>query len=149
MRSNIKLGRISGIEIGLHYSWFIIAALIVFSLVERFREAHASWTRGEIWAVALVTAAMFFISLLLHELAHSRIAQKRGLRVKAITLFALGGVSQIQDDSKDAKTEFWVAIAGPIASLTIGLVCLNIALELGWHRSAEPQSVLIGILVWL
>lgn len=149
MRSNVKLGKVSGIEIGLHYTWFIIAALIIFSLVGRFREAHASWTRGEIWTLALVTAALFFISLLLHELAHSRIAQKRGLRVKAITLFALGGVSQIQDDSTDAKTEFWVAIAGPIASLMIGLVCLNIALELGWHRSAEPQSARTGILVWL
>jgi len=149
MRSNIKLGKISGIEIGLHYSWFIIAALMVFSLVDRFREAHASWTKGEIWGVALVTAALFFISLLLHELAHSWVAQKRGLRVKAITLFALGGVSQIQDDSTDAKTEFWVAIAGPIASLMIGLVCLNIVLGLGWHRSAEPQSALTGILVWL
>jgi Zn-dependent protease len=149
MHSNIKLGKVSGIEIGLHYSWFIIAALIVFSLVERFREAHASWTRGEIWTLALVTAALFFVSLLLHELAHSWVAQKRRLRVKAITLFALGGVSQIQDDSTDAKTEFWVAIAGPIASLMIGLVCLNIALGLGWHRSAEPQSALTGILVWL
>jgi Zn-dependent protease len=149
MRSNIKLGRISGIEIGLHYSWFVIAALMVFSLVERFREAHASWTRGEIWTVALVTAALFFISLLLHELGHSWVGQKRGLRVKAITLFALGGVSQIQDDSTDAKTEFWVAIAGPITSVMIGLVCLNIALELGWHRSVEPQSALTGILMWL
>jgi Zn-dependent protease len=92
---------------------------------------------------------LFFISLLLHELAHSWVAQKRGLRVKAITLFALGGVSQIQDDSTDTKTEFWVAIAGPIASLMVGLVCLNIALALGWHRSAEPQSALTGILVWL
>jgi Zn-dependent protease len=149
MRSNIKLGKVSGIEIGLNYSWFIIAALIVFSLVDRFRETHASWTRGEIWTVALVTAALFFISLLLHELAHSWVAQKRGLRVKAITLFALGGVSQIQDESTDAKTEFWVAIAGPIASVMIGLVCLNIAKELGWHRLAEPQSALTGILVWL
>ena len=149
MRSTVKLVKLSGIEIGLHYSWFIIAALIVFSLVEHFREAHASWARGEIWTFALVTAALFFISLLFHELAHSWVAQKRGLRVKAITLFALGGVSQIQDDSTDAKTEFWIAIAGPIASLMTGLVCLKIASELGWHRSAEPQSALTEILVWL
>ena len=149
MRSNVKLGKVSGIEIGLHYSWFIIAALIVFSLVERFHQAHASWTRGEIWTLALVTAVLFFISLLLHELAHSWMAQKRGLRVKAITLFALGGVSQIEDDSSDAKTEFWVAIAGPIASLMIGVVCLNIAQALGWHSSAEPHSATTGTLVWL
>ena len=62
MRSNIKLGKVSGIEIGLHYSWFIIAALIVFSLVERFREVHANWSGGEIWSLALVTAAFFFVT---------------------------------------------------------------------------------------
>jgi CBS domain-containing protein len=71
------------------------------------------------------------------------------LKVTSITLFALGGVSQIQDDATDAKTEFWVAIAGPIASLIIGFACLAIALGLGWHRSTEPQTAVTGVLVWL
>ena len=140
MRSNIKLGRISGIEIGLHYSWFIIAALIVFSLGEHFRQVNPNWGTSQIWITALFTAVLFFVSLLLHELSHSLVAQARGLKVKAITLFALGGVSQIQDDATDAKTEFWVAIAGPIASLIIGFGCLAIAVGLGWHRPAEPRT---------
>ena len=106
MRSNIKLGRISGIEIGLHYSWFIIATLIFFSLGERLRHVNPDWSSGEIWSAALFTAVLFFVSLLLHELAHSLVAQARGLKVQAITLFALGGVSQIQDDATDAKMEF-------------------------------------------
>src|SRR5271169_4785484 len=114
MRSTVRLGRISGIEIGLHYSWFIIAALIVLSLGGRFRQVNPDWSTGEIWIAALATAVLFFVTLLLHELAHSLVAQARGLRVRAITLFALGGVSQIEEDSNDAKTEFWVAIAGPI-----------------------------------
>ncbi len=76
-------------------------------------------------------------------------AQARGLKVTAITLFALGGVSQIQDDATDAKTEFWVAIAGPIASLIIGFSCLAIALGLGWQRLTEPQTAVTGVLVWL
>ena len=149
MNSNVKLGRISGIEIGLHYSWFIIAALIVFSLGEHFRQVNPNWGAGEIWIAALFTAVLFFVSLLLHELAHSLVAQSRGLKVRAITLFALGGVSQIQDDATDAKTEFWVAIAGPIASLIIGFSCLGIALGLGWQRSTEPHTASIGVLVWL
>jgi len=149
MRSNVKLGKVSGIEIGLNYSWFIIAALIVFSLAAHFRQMNKGWSAFEIWITALITAFLFFVSLLLHELAHSLVAQKRGLKVSSITLFALGGVSQIQEDATDAKTEFWVAIAGPLASLAIGFGCLGLALGLGWQRSTEPQTTLTGILVWL
>ncbi len=149
MRSNVELGTISGIEIGLHYSWFIIAALIAFSLSEHFRQVNPSWGPGLIWIAALVTAALFFVTLLLHELAHSLVAQARGLKVSAITLFALGGVSQIQDDATDAKTELLVAIAGPIASLIIGFGCLGIALGLGWQSSTEAQTAVTGVLVWL
>jgi Zn-dependent protease/CBS domain-containing protein len=149
MRSNIKLGTISGIEIGLHYSWFIIAGLIAFSLAEHFHQVDPGWGPGQIWIAALVTAALFFVTLLLHELAHSLVAQARGLKVRAITLFALGGVSQIQDDATDAKTELLVAIAGPIASLIIGFGCLGVALGLGWQRSTEAQTAATGVLVWL
>src|SRR5271157_2137566 len=149
MQSNIKLGRIHGIEIGLHYSWFIIAALIVFSLGEHFRQVYRNWGTSQIWITALFTAVLFFVSLLLHELAHSLVAQARGLKVKEITLFALGGVSQIESDATDAKTEFWVAIAGPIASLIIGFGCLAIAAGLGWRRPAEPRTGVAAVLVWL
>ena len=99
--------------------------------------------------VALFTAVLFFVTLLLHELSHSLAAEARGLKVTEITLFALGGVSQIQDDATDAKTEFWVAIAGPIASLVIGFACLAIAVGLGWQRSAEPRTGATAVLVWL
>ena len=149
MRSNVKLGRVSGIEIGLHYSWLIIASLIVFSLGQHFRQVNQSWSTSEIWITAFVTAALFFVTLLLHELAHSLVAQKRGLKVTAITLFALGGVSQIQEDATDARTEFWVAIAGPIASLIIGFGCLGISLGLGWQPSTEPETAAKAVLVWL
>jgi Zn-dependent protease/CBS domain-containing protein len=149
MRSNIKLGKVSGIEIGLHYSWFIIAALIAFSLGEHFRQVNRNWSPVEVWITALFTAVLFFVTLLLHELAHSLVAQARGLKVKAITLFALGGVSQIEDDATEAKTEFWVAIAGPAASLVIGFGCLAVAAGLGWHPSSEPRTGVTAVLVWL
>ena len=149
MRSTIKLGKISGIEIGLHYSWFVIAALIVFSLGEHFHQVSADWSMWKVWIAAVITAILFFVTLLLHELAHSLVAQKRGLKVKAITLFALGGVSQTEDDASDAKTEFWVAIAGPITSLVIGFSCLGIAMGFGWQRPAEPHIPLTAVAVWL
>ncbi|HXJ93001.1 MAG TPA: site-2 protease family protein [Terriglobia bacterium] len=97
----------------------------------------------------MLTAVLFFVTLLLHELSHSLVAQARGLKVRAITLFALGGVSQIEGDAPDAKTEFWVAIAGPIASLVIGFGCLAVAAAFGWKPSVEPRSAAAAVLVWL
>jgi len=149
MKSNIKLGKIAGIEIGLHYSWFIIAALIAFSLGEHFRQVNPHWGTVQIWMAALLTSVLFFVTLLLHELAHSLVAQAHGMKVKGITLFALGGVSQIEDEPSDAKTEFWMAIAGPAASLLIGLGCLALAAGLGWRPPTEPRTGMTAVLVWL
>ena len=149
MKSSIKLGKVAGIRVGLHYSWFIIAALIAFSLGEQFRQTNSSWGPGRIWGIALFTAVLFFVTLLLHELSHSLVAQAHGMKVKEITLFALGGVSQIESEPPDAKTEFWMAIAGPVASLIIGFGCLALAAGLGWRHSTEPRTGVTAVLVWL
>lgn len=127
MRSQIKLGRIFGIEIGLHYSWFLIALLIVSSLYSQFHTKNPEWGDGVILAMALVTGVLFFVSLLVHELSHSLFASAHGLPVKEITLFALGGVSQIEKEPTSAKHEFWMAFAGPLTSAVIGGICVGLA----------------------
>ena len=132
MQAQIKLGRLFGIRIGLHYSWFIIAFLIVFSLVEQFVVVHRDWRRGVIWGTAILTAALFFVCIVLHELGHSVVAQRHRIHVPSIVLFALGGVSQMEGESPDAKTEFWMALAGPLVSVLIGFSCLALAVVLGW-----------------
>ncbi len=149
MKAQVKLGRIAGISIGLHYSWFIIALLIALSLAQHFRDVTPQWSSTVVWATAVVTSVLFFAALLLHELAHSLLAKARGLRVRAITLFALGGVSQIESEASDAKSEFWIAIAGPITSAVIGLVVLGTARLAGWAPGAEPAIPVIAVLVWL
>ena len=149
MKAQVKLGRIAGISIGLHYSWFIIALLIVLSLVQHFRAIAPQWSSTVVWTAAVVTGLLFFAALLLHELAHSLLAKARGLRVRAITLFALGGVSQIETEAADAKSEFWIAIAGPITSVVIGLVVLGTAWLGGWQPGSEPATPVISVLVWL
>ncbi|HEV2400527.1 MAG TPA: site-2 protease family protein [Candidatus Sulfotelmatobacter sp.] len=149
MRPQIKLGRIGGIEIGLHYSWFVIAFLIAFSLVSHFHSVSPGWNIGMVWAAAIITSALFFITLLLHELAHSLVAKSHGLRVRAITLFALGGVSQIESEANDAKTEFWIAIVGPLTSFIIGAICIGIARATGWTFGVEPQNPVLAVLLWL
>ncbi len=120
MRAQIHLGRILGIRIGLHYSWIIIAILIVFSLSQQFGVVHRNWNPTVVWGTAIFTALIFFICILLHELGHSIVAQSRGIRVPSIVLFALGGVSQMERDSPDARTEFWMALAGPLVSFILG-----------------------------
>jgi Zn-dependent protease/predicted transcriptional regulator len=151
MKAQIKLGRINGIAIGLHYSWFIIAFLIALSLVGHFRQVMPNLGDVAVYSAAIITAVLFFVTLLLHELAHSLLAKSKGLRVQSITLFALGGVSQIEQESPDAKTEFWVAIVGPLSSLAIGIVCLLLArlAGWGWKQGMEAQTPLAAVLLWL
>jgi Zn-dependent protease/predicted transcriptional regulator len=149
MRTDIKLGRVFGIEIGLHYSWFLIAFLIVLSVAGEFSAAHKDWGQLLIWSLSVLTALLFFVSLLVHELAHSLVAKSRNLPVRSITLFALGGVSQIEKNPSDAQTEFWMAIVGPITSCLIGGVCLGLARLCGWAAGASGTTPVVAMIVWL
>ena len=149
MQSSIRLGRVFGIEVGLHYSWFLIALLITMSLSSQFQASHAEWGPAVIWTTSLMTALLFFAALLAHELSHALVARSRGLTTRAITLFALGGVAQIEKEPEDPKTEFWVGIVGPFSSAVIGLVSLGLAWAAGWHFKTSPQTPLLAMLVWL
>ncbi len=145
MRSQIKLGKVFGIQIGLHYSWFLIALLIVLSLSSQFHATNPEWGDGVILFMAIATAILFFVSLLLHELAHSLVATSNNLPVKEITLFALGGVSQIEKNPASAKLEFWMAFVGPLTSAVIGAICLLTAHLIG----GALHSPAIAMLAWL
>jgi Zn-dependent protease/CBS domain-containing protein len=142
--SQIKLGHLFGIQIGLHYSWFFIALLIVFSLFQQFHAANQEWGDGLILTLSIVTGVWFFVSLLLHELAHSLFAKSHGLPVREITLFALGGVSQIEKSPLSARTEFWMALVGPLSSACIGLVCFGFRPLTG--QATGPAYVMLS---WL
>ena len=147
--ASVPLGRITGIPVGLHYSWFVIAALITFSLAAHFREAHAAWQSATVWSVAVLTALLFFATLLAHELSHALVARRRGLRVHSITLFALGGIASIEKDANTAKTEFLVAIVGPLVSFAIGLTCIGVARSLGWSFDNGSGGLVGSLLGWL
>src|SRR5262245_26307295 len=106
MESNIKLGRLFGVEIGLHHTWIIIALLITFSLAARFQTMHPDWGGGVAWLTAIITAALFFASIIVHELSHAMVARMRGLPVHSIPLFAIGGVAKIGSETSEARSEF-------------------------------------------
>ncbi len=149
MKSSIRLGKLFGIEIGLHYSWFLIALLITMSLGSQLEATHAEWGSDIIWALSLLMAVLFFATVLAHEMCHALVARARGLATTAITLFALGGVAQIEKEPEDPKTEFLVGIVGPVSSAVIGVASLAIAWALGWKIGATPATPLRAMFVWL
>lgn len=150
MKTHIRLGRVAGVELGLHYSWLVVAALITFSLVARFRYTNPDWSTAVIWVSAVITGLLFFVGLFVHELSHAMVAKSRGLPTRRITLFFLGGMAQIEREAEDPGTEFWMAIAGPIASVVLGVICLGLAhTAFGWQLWQLPQAPAAAVLVWL
>jgi Zn-dependent protease/CBS domain-containing protein len=113
----IPLGRIFGIPLYLHPSWFIIFLLITVSLATQFTSQHPAWTRDQHWALGIVTSFLFFASVVFHELSHSMVAKAYKIPVESITLFVFGGLSRITREPANGKQEFNVAIAGPLSSL--------------------------------
>ena len=150
MQPQIRLGEIFGIKIGLHYTWFIIAFLIILSLSGHFRAINPGWGETVIWTSAILSGILFFVTIVVHELAHAMVARHRGLPVRSIVLFALGGMAQIEKDAADPTTEFWMGIAGPIMSVVLGSLCLALAWALGWSTAVmTPETPAMAVLVWL
>ena len=127
MGSGWKVGRLAGIDISIHPSWLVIAFLITYSLAgSQFPRQFRGWTEGQYWIVAGATAALFFGSVLAHELSHAILARRFGLKVEGITLFIFGGVTSIDTDSRTPREEALIAAAGPATSLLIGAVLVGV-----------------------
>src|SRR5690349_11148804 len=121
---SLKIGRIAGIDIQIHWSWLAIFAILIWSLADGFFKdvGGNDWTAAARWVAAVITTLLFFFSLLLHELSHSIVAKRLGLNVSSITLFLFGGVSSLTEEPKTAKDEFRIAIVGPAMSFIIAAV---------------------------
>jgi Zn-dependent protease/predicted transcriptional regulator len=131
MKASIRFGRLFGIEIGAHASWLIILVLVTLSLTAYFADAHPDWPRTVRVLAAAVTSFLFFGSVVAHELAHSLVARRFGVGVRAITLFLFGGVAQIESDARRPSHEFWIAAVGPLSSLLIAALCWGVERLLG------------------
>jgi Zn-dependent protease len=127
MRGSLRLGRIAGIEIGIHFTWILAFLIITWSLAEVFFKSNfPSWQAYAYWTAGASGAILLFLSVLIHELAHSLVAQARGMSVSSITLFIFGGVSSLKDEPPKAGTEFVMAIAGPATSFILGGIFIGI-----------------------
>ncbi len=119
----IRLFDLDGFEIRLDPSWFFIAGLITWTLATQYFPATMPDHTGATYLIVAIVAMLgFFGSLLLHELAHSIVARRFGVRINAITLFLFGGVAELENEPPSAMSELWIAAAGPAMSVVLGFV---------------------------
>jgi len=132
-RQTVSLGRIFGIPVAIDYSWFLIFALLTWTMaVSYYPSEFTDWTNLEYWLVGAVTAILLFGSVLLHELGHSLVALQYRIPVRSIRLYIFGGISQISEEPKSALSELWITIAGPCVSFILaGILFLLIPLFSG------------------
>jgi Zn-dependent protease/CBS domain-containing protein len=122
MKASFKLFRIAGIDIGIHYTWLFIFAFFSWTLAQAYFPAYYNWSTTAYWVTGVIASLLIFVSVLLHELAHSLVAKSRGIPVKSITLFILGGVSNLEEEPQKPAAEFAMAIVGPGTSLLLAAI---------------------------
>jgi Zn-dependent protease/predicted transcriptional regulator/ribosomal protein L40E len=120
---SIRLGKIMGIPIRIHYTLWFVFILIAWSLAVGYMP-HQYPGLGVVtyWAIGIVSAIILFASVLVHELSHSYIAKKNGLPIARITLFFFGGVSEMTEEPQNPALEVRMAAAGPLMSFLIAVV---------------------------
>jgi Zn-dependent protease/CBS domain-containing protein len=138
MRASFSLGKLFGIPIRINYTWFLILALLTFSLSAGFREVQEGLAPAIYWIVAFAGSLFFLGSVLAHELAHSLVARAQGSPVRDITLFLFGGVSSIEKEADRPLQEVLMAGVGPATSLVLALLFGGLSWLLG------PVNVLAG-----
>jgi Zn-dependent protease/predicted transcriptional regulator len=132
----LKLGSIYGIPLYMDYSWFIILALIVFTVGFGYMPVQYPNLSAVVYlALGLLSALLLLVSIVVHELAHSIIAKRNGLKIGRITLYLLGGVSEMTEEPPTASLELRMSVAGPLTSFAIAGISY-----LAWLYAVSTRS---------
>src|SRR5437667_12322091 len=141
----LSLLRVGGIQIIIDYSWFVIFFLVIYSMTEvYFLQTQGRYSTPEYWIMGLAAATLLFVSVLVHELAHSFVALRHGVEVVSIRLFIFGGVAQIASEPKSGRHEFLIALAGPAASMILAFFFGGIYLFSLLRSASSP----LGAIAW-
>ncbi|MDQ6661393.1 MAG: site-2 protease family protein, partial [Chloroflexota bacterium] len=142
MPGSLRIMRIAGFDIYIHVSWLIILVFLTFSLATGwFPVLYRGYSTSTYFLLGFIASLLLFVSVLLHELAHSLVARARGLPVHNITLFIFGGVSNIEQEPQTPGVEFLMAFVGPLTSLVIAALCYAIALAIP-DRNSPIEAIL-------
>ena len=147
MNENVSLGRIAGIHVRFDWRLVVVATLIAWSLATSLLPSAApGQSSGVYWAAGVISAFVFLASLLAHELAHSVVAKRRGVKVEGITLWLFGGVSRFSSDTNSPGTQALFTFVGPLTSLVLGAIFSVLSIAAG--GGAHP-GLLAATLSWL
>ncbi|TAM90042.1 hypothetical protein EPN42_06540 [bacterium] len=138
LRGSVWIGRCFGIRVGIHPSWLLVFALVVWTLTSSFADLGAAHAL----ALAIVTALGFFGSVVVHEFAHALVARRFGVATLSIRLFLFGGVATIATEPPSPGAEAAIAFAGPLCSAMLAGVC-GLSLEIVRHTGGEPHFALV------
>ena len=147
MTASIRVGRIAGIEVGLHWSLAIVFILIVWTLAGQILPSVVpGQQQSAYWLVSVLAVVLFYVSLLSHEMGHALVARRLGVKVDGITLWLFGGVARLRGDAATPGTEVKIAIAGPLVSLVLSALfgAATFALD-----ATSGPPLLEGGLAWL
>ena len=143
----MALFKLLGFTVSLDVSWGIILFLVVWSLAKGFFPSYFPGLSVQTyWIMGVVGAIGLFISIIIHEFSHSLVARKYGMKIKGITLFIFGGVAEMQDEPSTPKSEFLMAIAGPIASFTLSILFSGLAQVAETMKFSVPMIALLSYL---
>jgi Zn-dependent protease/CBS domain-containing protein len=142
----MRLGRIFGIEITVHVTWLFVFALVAWSLSSELSPFfHLRLSEPQRIGLGVFSALLLFVSVLIHELAHSILARRRGITVRGITLFILGGVSQFEDEARSAPIAAWVAVVGPLASVGLAAIFFGLSKLSGLGTPLQTASFYLSV----
>ncbi|MGZ6214318.1 MAG: M50 family metallopeptidase, partial [Candidatus Limnocylindria bacterium] len=140
MGPSIRIGRIFGVQIGLHSSWFVIFLILAYTMAAwSLPRIYPTWNEALYWIIGAAISVLFFGSVLAHELSHAVAAQHFGLKVRDITLFIFGGAASLEGDPQRPRDEALIAAAGPAMSLGLGAVLAVVSLVFD-----QPQLVAVA-----
>lgn len=146
-QSNAALFRLFGFEVRLDPSWLLLALLITWTLAAGlFPASYPDLPRETYWWMGIAGATGIFLSIVFHELSHSLVARRFGLAIKGIKLFIFGGVAEMTEEPPNPKSEFLMAIAGPLASFLLAFIfrmTYALAKASDWHAS------IVGVMDYL